>query len=95
MKYITFLIYGVFAMFAGVIGHLLRSINAEKRPSIVRTLIEGFSAGFVGILIALVCHAMHLGDEWTGVIVGVSGWLGATTTIQLLEKIINKKLGLN
>jgi hypothetical protein len=37
---------------------------------------------------------MGLTEAWTGVIVGVSGWLGASVSIGILEKIIRRKLGL-
>lgn len=95
MYYIRFLGYGAFAMFAGLCGHLLRSMDDNKPLVWKRALVEGASAGFVGVLVLMTCDAMKLSPEWTGVIVGVSGWLGANATIQLLERVILKKLGLS
>lgn len=94
-SWIRFFGYGMFAMFAGLCGHLLRSMDDEKPLLWKRAIVEGASAGFVGILVLLACDAMKLSPEWTGVIVGVSGWLGANATIQFLERVILKKLGLS
>lgn len=94
-SWIRFLGYGIFAMFAGLCGHLLRSMDDGKPLLWKRAVVEGASAGFVGVLVLLACDAMKLSPEWTGVIVGVSGWLGANATIQLLERVILKKLGLS
>lgn len=94
VTYIRFIGYGAFSSFAGLCGHLLRTMDDGKPVHWKRAAIEGASAGFVGILVLLACGAMHLSEEWTGVIVGVSGWLGANATIQFLEKVILKKLGL-
>ena len=94
-EHIRFLGYGLFAMFAGLCGHLLRSMDDEKPLLWKRALVEGASAGFVGILVLLACDAMKMSPEWAGVIVGVSGWLGANATIQFLERVILKKLGLS
>lgn len=86
--------YGAFAASAGTCGHLLRTMDEGKPVKWGRAALEGASAGFVGVLVLLVCQAMALSEEWTGLIVGVSGWLGANATVRLLERIILKKLGL-
>lgn len=95
MTWIRFLGYGAFASFAGLCGHLLRTMDDGKPVYWKRAVLEGASAGFVGVLVLLTCDAMNLTPEWTGVIVGVSGWLGANATIQLLEKVMIKKLGID
>ena len=86
--------YGLFATFGGVMGHLLRTIDGRQKIKWSHTALKGGAAGFVGLLMLLVCQAMHLSEEWTGVIVGVSGWLGADVTILMLESVILKKLGI-
>ena len=95
VSWVRFIGYGTFASFAGVCGHLLRTMDEGKPVHWKRAAIEGASAGFVGVLVLLVCQAMALSEEWTGAIVGVSGWLGANATIQFLERVILKKLGLS
>jgi hypothetical protein len=79
----------------GMIGYIYREVQSERRPNPWRALIEGSAAAFVGILVFLMCDALNLGLQWTGVIVGVFGWLGATATIHVLEKVVFKKLGVS
>lgn len=76
-------------------GHLMRTIDGEHKIKWSRALLEGGAAGFVGLLMLLVCQAMNMSEQWTGVIVGVSGWLGANATIRMLESIVLKKLGID
>lgn len=87
--------YTVFAAFGGVMGHVMRTIDKKEKVNPLRAVMEGLAAGFVGLLVLLTCQAMHLGEQWTGVIVGVSGWLGANATIRMLEGIVRKKLGIS
>lgn len=76
-------------------GHVMRIIDKEERLSWGRAAIEGAAAGFVGLLFVLICQEFNLSDQWTGVIVGVAGWLGANASIRLLENIVRKKLGID
>lgn len=87
--------YAAFAAFGGAMGHLVRSIHTNQKISWARTIVEAFAAGFVGVLVLFMCQAMNFTEQWTGVIVGVCGWLGATTTIALLENVVRKKLGVD
>lgn len=92
--WIKMLAYGLFAMFGGVMGHLMRIINDQQKIKWSYAALEGGAAGFVGLLMLLVCQAMNLSEQWTGVIVGVSGWLGANATIRMLESIVLRKFGI-
>jgi len=86
--------YTLFAAFGGVMGHLMRTIDKKEKIVWGRAAVEGLAAGFVGLIVLLICGAMELGEQWTGVIVGVSGWLGANATIRMLEGMVRKKLGI-
>lgn len=86
--------YAALASFGGFLGHIMRSLDGSIPISYGRAIIEGLAAGFVGLLVMLMCNAMNLSDQWTGVIVGVSGWLGANASIRMLEKKVFRQLGL-
>ena len=85
--------YVLLALFGGGIGYVMRQLEAKESVSLGRTLAEAFASAFAGFLVLLLCLAMKLSVEWTGIIVGVCGWLGANATIRLLEKVTIKKIG--
>lgn len=87
--------YSLLASVGGTIGYIMRAIDGKQKPTILRGIAEGASAGFVGFLMLLLCQATGLSEAWTGVVVGVSGWLGSNVTIQILERAVRKKLGVD
>ena len=89
------LFYPLFSSVGGFLGYVLRQMDAGNKVSMIRALFESAGAGFVGVLVMLICQALGLGAQWTGVIVGVCGWLGATASIRMLEKIAWRKLGVS
>lgn len=86
--------FSLLAMVGGAMGYIMRSIEAGAKINLWRAVAEGTASGFVGVLVALLCQALHLSLQWTGVIVGVCGWLGARATIVLLESVVAHKLGI-
>ncbi len=89
-----FLIYAAFASFGGVMGHLMRAIDKNERIHWGVTILQGLAAGFVGVIVYMTCLAMGLSDLWTGVVVGVFGWVGADSTIRILKTLVLKKLNI-
>jgi hypothetical protein len=77
------------AFFGGLIGALMR----REASSWQTAMLGALGAGFVGLLVAKLCHAGGVSDDLTFVFVGVSGWLGAQRTIDYLERLIESKLG--
>nr|DAT32207.1 MAG TPA: LydA holin phage, holin superfamily III [Caudoviricetes sp.] len=88
------LAYVSVAAVAGGIGYALRTANEGQRPTLWRTMLEVCAAGFVGLLFKLVCEETRLSDQWTGVIVGLAGWLGANASVSVLEQFVYDKLGI-
>lgn len=89
------ILYAALATFGGFLGHVMRALDTSTQISYGRAFVEGMAAGFVGLLVMLMCNATNVSDQWTGVIVGVSGWLGANASIRMLEKLVFKKLGID
>jgi hypothetical protein len=87
--------YSFFAAVAGVLGYIMRTMDSGARLSGWRALVEGSSAGFVGLLAMWLCQSAGLSQQWTAVTVGVCGWLGASASIQVLQRLVWNKLGLN
>lgn len=95
LQWLQTLFYSGLSAFGGAVGYIMRTLEQGNKINYARVALEGGAAGFVGVLVTLLCTALHLSSEWTGVIVGVSGWIGANGSIRLLEKAINKKLGID
>jgi hypothetical protein len=96
--YVQWIRNGFFVLLAAVAGclsYVLRSMDNGARPRFWRGVVEGASAGVAGFLVLLACQAMHVGQEWTGFIVGLCGWIGANATIQVVQRLAWNKLGLN
>ncbi len=82
------------AMIAGWLGYLIRTLDEGGKIHWFRSFLEAVASGLVGYISILLCNALHLSFEWTGVVVGIFGWLGATATIRILEKLVRKRLGI-
>lgn len=90
-KYIAFTL---FAMIAGLLGHLSRAVDKGKKIKWSVAALEACTSGFVGFIAILMCNAMHLSFEWTGVIVGLLGWLGAAASVKIIEAVARRRLGI-
>ena len=86
--------YVILAATGGILGYIMRAVDKSERIIWWRAALEGLGAAFVGLLVMFICQEMHLSQGYTGVIVGVCGWLGANVTIRLLESLVRNKLGL-
>lgn len=95
MEHSREILYLVFAAFAGLLGHLMRKVRAKEKISWFVATLEALASGFVGIMSLLFCSVMNLNEAWTGLVVGVMGWLGANATMSILELAIYRRLGLN
>lgn len=93
-EWIQTALWAGFAFFGGSMGYIMRRIEKSEKVIWLRVVVEGAAASFTGILVLFVCQQMQLSLQWTGVAVGVCGWLGASWTIGALEKLLSKKLGI-
>ncbi|MFW0778540.1 MAG: phage holin family protein [Rickettsiales bacterium] len=89
------LLFGAFAGTGGILSYMMRMLSREKKPRIGASIVEGLSSAFVGVLAMLACKALNLDWYWSGVIVGVFGWIGAEASIAMLTKLVRKRLGVD
>lgn len=89
------LILILMAMVAGLLGHLMRVVERNGKIKWLVAGLEACASGFVGYLAILMCRAMELSYEWTGVIVGLLGWLGAAASVRLIERVVRRRLGIS
>lgn len=85
----------LFASVGGALAYVLRALNQNEKPRWFRAAIEALSSGFVGLIAMLACKAMGLDWRWSGVIVGVFGWLGAEASIAMIARLVRRKLGID
>ena len=88
-------LFSAFAGLGGILSYCLRQLNLDSKPIMSRAILEGFSSAFVGLLAMFACKALELDWYWSGVVVGVFGWLGANASITVLTSLVRKKLGVD
>lgn len=88
------LLFVPLAALGGLLGFVMRKFEARQEITVVQVTINTLAAGFAGLLVIFLCKALNLSFEWTGIITGLSGWLGVKATIKLLETYVFKKLGI-
>lgn len=81
------------AAVAGLLGYLMRTYRRGKKVRLANLVIETASSGLVGYLALLLAEASKIDKAWIGPIVGILGWMGASSSIKVLEHIIQRKLG--
>ena len=91
--WVLFMLYVLFAAVAGGLGYVMRRLDAGLPLAVGRALFEMACAGFAGVLVLLLCQAMDFSLQWTGIIVGVFGWLGGSAAMRYLEKVVVRKIG--
>lgn len=74
------------AAVGGLLGSLVRMIEAKEQIRWVTVTVETLASGFAGVLVVLLCNYLTLDIRLTGVIVGVCGWVGGRTAMVWLEK---------
>ena len=88
-------LFAVFAAVGGVLGYIARALDQKEKVYWWRALFEAASAAFAGVLVMLACQAMGFSLQWTGMLVGVFGWVGGASAMRLLEKLASRKLGVS
>ena len=74
----------------GLLGSMIRMLDAKQKIDWFVVAIETVASGFSGVIVMLLCQALALNLQWTGIIVGVCGWFGGRTTMLWLEKRVRK-----
>lgn len=94
-EWVTTAALTVLAAVGGAFGYTLRAQDKGDVFSWRKLIVQFFSSGFVGFLVVLLCRAIGIDSLWMGPIVGVFGWMGATVTIQVLERFVYDRLGID
>ena len=86
--------YVLLASIGGLLGYVMRENDKGNPLKLWRAATEAASSGFVGFLVMLLCSAMDLDPLWSGFVVGIFGWLGASASIRMLERLAYEKFGI-
>lgn len=93
-EYLHQLYYVLFASIGSFMQHALHAVETDTKFSWFRATVEAAAAGFVGLLVMFLLHAMHINEDWTGFAVGISGWLGANTSVRIVSRFVGQKFHL-
>lgn len=83
------------AAIGGFLGYVTRQVSRGETVRLTNAFVEALGSGFLGFICLLICKAMGLDTNWTGAIVGIMGWIGATAAGAVLERIIRARLGVD
>lgn len=78
------------ACIGGMLGAVVRMVDGKEKINWFVVTIETAASGFSGVIVMLLCQQLTLNLQWTGIIVGVCGWVGGRTTMLWLEKRVRK-----
>ena len=74
----------------GMLGAVVRMVDGKEKINWFVVMVETAASGFSGVIVMLLCQQLTLNLQWTGIIVGVCGWVGGRTTMLWLEKRVRK-----
>lgn len=74
------------AAVGGLLGSAIRMLDTSESIQWGVIIIETLASAFSGVIVMLLCQAIGLSIQMTGVVVGVCGWFGGRTTMLWLEK---------
>lgn len=88
--WLTTILLLLLACAGGMLGAIVRMADAKQKIDWFVVAVETAASGFSGVIVMLLCQQLSLNLQWTGIIVGVCGWVGGRTTMLWLEKRVRK-----
>lgn len=88
--YLTTILFLILAALGGLIGSMIRMLDAKEHINWFVVFVETLASAFSGVIVMLLCQALGFNLQWTGIIVGVCGWFGGRTTMLWLEKRVRR-----
>lgn len=82
------------AAIAGLLGYLMRTIQSGRRIRALQAVVETAAAGLVGYMACHLCEGLGIGREWSSVIIGVLGWVGASGSVVILQRLAFRRFGI-
>lgn len=88
-KWLDSIYFVCIASIGGLVSYLTTETNKFNLKDF---LIKGISSGFAGYLVSLLCMYAELPTSMTAFLCGTFGYVGSEVTINLLKKMIIKKI---
>lgn len=82
------------ASIGGALGFIRKELAMGRKITFFRTFFAVCLAAFLAYLMKVACRKLGVDDDWTKIIIGVVCFLGPDFTIQILERIVLKRLGI-
>lgn len=89
-----YVFWAVISFVGGALGYIMRKLDSQERIGIFNVLMEGLSAAFLGVIIAVICIQTGLSAEWIYAIVAFLAWAGSRAASSYLEAFFRRKFNI-
>ncbi|QPB12036.1 holin [Providencia phage PSTCR4] len=89
-----YVFWAVISFIGGALGYIMRKLDTDEKLGIFNVVMEGLSAAFLGVIIAVVCVKSGLSTEWIYSIVAFLAWAGSRAAASYLEAFFRRKFNI-
>ena len=83
------------SFFGGLLGYVMRTIDAKEQVRMGIAFLEGLSSAFFGMLMYAIYKELNISLWLAFTFAGLFAWAGSRATVRALKAVVQHKLGIN